>query len=85
MKLADLPHRAVKPNLEAEEREALRSRQERAERARERMKRLNADPEFAARHKAAARERMKRLHADPEFERYRIVRLRAAFKARQSK
>jgi hypothetical protein len=37
------------------------------EAARERMKRLHADPEFAARIAAAARERMKRLHADPEF------------------
>ena len=32
-------------------------------RGRERMKRLNADPEFAK----ANSERMKRLHADPEF------------------
>ena len=33
----------------------------------ERMKRLNADPEFAKRHSERGRERMKRLHADPEF------------------
>ena len=39
------------------------ARRERAER----MKRLNADPEFAAKQAAAATECMKRLHADPEF------------------
>jgi hypothetical protein len=37
------------------------------EAARERMKRLHADPEFAARHSATARARLKRLHADPEY------------------
>jgi hypothetical protein len=37
------------------------------EAASERMKRLHADPEFAARLAAGASERMKRLHADPEF------------------
>lgn len=30
------------------------------------MKRLHADPEFAARNSERSRERMKRLHADPE-------------------
>jgi hypothetical protein len=39
----------------------------RAVSSRERMKRLHADPEFAARQAAAARESLKRLHADPEF------------------
>jgi hypothetical protein len=33
----------------------------------ERMKRLNADPIFAARRDVASGERMKRLHADPVF------------------
>jgi hypothetical protein len=33
----------------------------------ERMKRLNADPIFAARRDATSGERMKRLHADPVF------------------
>jgi hypothetical protein len=33
----------------------------------ERMKRMNADPVFAARRDASSGERMKRLHADPEF------------------
>ena len=31
------------------------------------LKRLHADPEFAARHAATASENLKRLHADPEF------------------
>jgi hypothetical protein len=33
----------------------------------ERMKRMNADPTFAARRDAVSGERMKRLHADPVF------------------
>ena len=37
------------------------------EAARERMKRLHADPEFAARQAAAARKSLKRLHTNPEF------------------
>jgi hypothetical protein len=37
------------------------------EAASKRMKRLHADPEFAARHAAAASARLKRLHADPEY------------------
>jgi hypothetical protein len=40
--------------------------------ARERMKALHADPEFAERHRELSRERMKALNADPEFaERHR--------------
>jgi hypothetical protein len=35
--------------------------------ASERIKRMHADPEFAARLAERARERMKRLHADPDF------------------
>jgi len=34
---------------------------------RERMKALNADPEFAERNRERNRERMKALNADPEF------------------
>ena len=34
---------------------------------RERMKKLHADPEFAAAHRERGRERMKKLNADPEF------------------
>ena len=37
------------------------------EAASERMKRLHADPEFAARLAAGARKSLKRLHTDPEF------------------
>ena len=33
----------------------------------ERMKHMNADPEFAARRDAVSGERMRRLHADPVF------------------
>jgi hypothetical protein len=46
----------------------------------ERMKRQNADPEFAAKHAAAASETMKRLHADPEIMAKRVTALRAAIK-----
>ena len=35
--------------------------------AAERMRKLNADPEFKARHAKEAAERMRKLHADPEF------------------
>jgi uncharacterized protein YwlG (UPF0340 family) len=52
------------------------------EAASERMKRLHADPEFAARQAAAASERMKRQHADPVFEAKRIAGIRTA-KARR--
>jgi hypothetical protein len=41
--------------------------------SRERMKRLHADPEYAARLAVAARERITRLHADPEFEVKRML------------
>ena len=44
----------------------------RAERSAERMRRLNADPEFAA----ANAERMRRLHADPEFAAAHAERMR---------
>jgi hypothetical protein len=37
------------------------------EAASERMKRMHADPEFAARLAERARKRMKRMHADPDF------------------
>ena len=44
----------------------------------ERMKALNADPEFKARNAAAASKRMKALHADPEFK----ARLKAGIQRR---
>ena len=44
----------------------------------ERMKALNADPEFKARNAAASAERMKALHADPEFK----ARLKAGIQRR---
>ena len=44
----------------------------RAERSAERMRRLNADPEFAAAHA----ERMRRRHADPEFAAANAERMR---------
>ena len=56
---------------------------------RERMRQLNADPEFKAKHSAAARERMRQLHADPEFkakhsERMRQLHADPEFKAKQA-
>ncbi len=43
----------------------------------ERMKAMNADPEFKAKHAAAARERMKAMHADPEFKAKHAERMKA--------
>ena len=56
----------------------------------ERMKALNADPEFKARNAAAASKRMKALHADPEFKARHAERMKALnadpeFKAKISK
>ena len=42
----------------------------------ERMRRLHADPEFAAAHAERAAERMRRLHADPEFAATHAERMR---------
>ena len=42
----------------------------------ERMRKLNADPEFAAAHAERMRERMRKLHADPEFAAANAERMR---------
>ena len=42
----------------------------------ERMRKLHADPEFAAAHAERARERMRRLNADPEFAAAHAERMR---------
>ena len=47
-----------------------------AERAAERMRQLQADPEFAKAHAERAAERMRQRHADPEFARANAERMR---------
>ena len=47
-----------------------------AERAAERMRKLNADPEFAKAHAERAAERMRKLNADPEFAKAKAERMR---------
>ncbi len=53
--------------------------------ASERMRKLHADPEFAARHKASASERMRKLNADPEFAQRRIAAVRISMARQKAK
>ncbi|MCI0599383.1 MAG: hypothetical protein L0Y60_07645 [Beijerinckiaceae bacterium] len=52
--------------MTAESESAARNRELSRQRS-DRMRKLNADPEFAARNRERARARMRKLNADPEF------------------
>jgi hypothetical protein len=74
----------MKRDIEAEQRKAktlaayeARQRELREQEKRERMKALNADPDFKAKLRATASERMKALHADPDFKAKQSERMKA--------